>query len=165
MKKIITSIIIFFIFISSPKALDLTISNNQNDYQTNTYTYELNIYNATGAYEYNYNNKTAYLMFDAAGNTTFTLQSNETIIIKNIPESSYQIKQSLHNNYITYINNKQTNIYNSNTKTNNQITFVNKVKQSKNPNTSTLPIALLILTIITTFTLIFLKRTKIKRYI
>ena len=165
MKKIITSIIIFFIFISSPKALDLTISNNQNDYQTSTYTYELNIYNATGAYEYNYNNKTAYLIFDAAGNTTFTLQSNETIIIKNIPESSYQIKQSLHNNYITYINNKQTNIYNSNTKTNNQITFVNKVKQSKNPNTSTLPIALLILTIITTFTLIFLKRTKIKRYI
>lgn len=165
MKKIITSIIIFFIFISSPKALDLTISNNQNDYQTNTYTYELNIYNATGAYEYNYNNKTAYLIFDAAGNTTFTLQSNETIIIKNIPESSYQIKQSLHNNYNTYINNKQTNIYNSNTKTNNKITFVNKVKQSKNPNTSTLPIALLILTIITTFTLIFLKRTKIKRYI
>lgn len=165
MKKIITSIIIFFIFISSPKALDLTISNNQNDCQTNTYTYELNIYNATGAYEYNYNNKTAYLIFDAAGNTTFTLQSNETIIIKNIPESSYQIKQSLHSNYNTYINNKQTNIYNSNTKTNNQITFVNKVKQSKNPNTSTLPIALLILTIITTFTLIFLKRTKIKRYI
>ena len=93
MKKIITSIIIFFIFISSPKALDLTISNNQNDNQTNTYTYELNIYNATGAYEYNYNNKTAYLIFDAAGNTTFTLQSNETIIIKNIPESSYHIKQ------------------------------------------------------------------------
>lgn len=165
MKKLITFIIIFFIFKSSPKALDLTITNNQNDYKTNTYTYELNIYNATGAYEYNYNNKDSYLIFDAAGNTTFTLKSNETIIIKNVPESSYQIKQILNNNYNTYINNKQTNIFNSNTKTNNKITFVNKVKQSQNPNTSTLPIALLILTIITIITLIHLKHIKIKRYI
>lgn len=165
MKRIITFIIIFFIFISSPKALDLTITNSQNDYTANTYTYELNIYNATGVYEYNYNNKISYLIFDAAGNTTFTLKNNETIIIKNIPESSYQIKQILNNNYNTYINNKQTNIYNSNTKTNNKITFVNKTKNTQNPNTQTFPVLLLILITLTLITLVLLKRIKIKRYI
>ena len=164
MKKLITLITIFFIFISSPKAIDLTIINSQNDYNNNTYTYELNVYDATGAYEYIYNNKTSHLIFDAAGNTTFTLHNNESLTIKNLPASSYQIKQLLHNNYNTYINNKQTNIYNSNTKTNNKITFINKTKQSQNPNTSTIPLITLQIALLTIVIIIILKKIKIKRY-
>lgn len=165
MKKLITFIFLFFILMTSPKAYDLTIINIQNNNTTNTYTYELNIFNASGAYQYTYQNTNSYLVFDATGNTKFTLQQNETITIKNLPESSYQIKQTLNNNYNTYINNIQTNIYNSNTKTNNQVTFTNKTKQSQNPNTNTLPTILISLTTVTIITLFFLKRIKIKRYI
>ena len=68
MKKIIFTITIFFIFILSPKAYDLKITNNQNNKTKTTYSYELNVYKASGAYKYKYNNKESYMVFDAAGN-------------------------------------------------------------------------------------------------
>lgn len=164
MKKLITFIFLFFIFMASPKAYDLTIINNQNDNILNTYTYELNVFKATGAYQYTYNNTNSYLIFDATGNTTFTLKNNESITLKNLPESSYQIKQILIPNYNTYINNKQNNIFSSNTKTNNTVTFINKTTTSPNPNTATLPFILIGITIITITLLYYLKHLKVKRY-
>ena len=76
MKKIIFTIITLFVFTSSVNAYDLTISNLQDDSASNTYTYKLNVYKATGAYQYIYNNNESYIVFDATGNTTFTLQNN-----------------------------------------------------------------------------------------
>ena len=121
MKKIIFTIITLFVFTSSVNAYDLTISNLQDDSASNTYTYKLNVYKATGAYQYIYNNNESYIVFDATGNTTFTLQNNEMIIIKNLPESLFQIEQIPNNKYITYTNDKKINTLSSNTKETTEI--------------------------------------------
>lgn len=164
MKKLMFTIISLFIFISSVKAYDLTIINKQDDQISNTYTYKLNVYNATGAYQYTYNNNDSYLVFDASGNTTFTLQNNETITIKNLPESLFQIEQIKNDNYITYTNNKKTNTLNSNTKEINEITFDNKTKNASNPNTGTKETIIIITITIILLLITILKTKKIKRY-
>lgn len=164
MKKLIYTIIIFFIFISTPKAIDLTIINIQDDNTSNTYTYKLNVYNASGAYQYTYQNKDSYLVFDGAGNTTFTLNQNETITIKNLPESTYQIEQNINNNYITFTNDSKTNLLNSSTNIINAITFNNKTKKAQNPNTGAKETIILIIIFTIIIILSFLKTKKIKRY-
>lgn len=164
MKKLIYTIIIFFIFISTPKAIDLTIINIQDDNTSNTYTYKLNVYNASGAYQYTYQNKDSYLVFDGAGNTTFTLNQNETITIKNLPESTYQIEQNINNNYITFTNDSKTNLLNSSTNIINTITFNNKTKKAPNPNTGAKETIILIIIFTIIIILSFLKTKKIKRY-
>lgn len=164
MKKLLFSITLLCLFISSVKAYDLTIINKQDDTTQNTYTYKLNIYNATGAYQYTYNNKDSYLVFDATGNTTFTLNNNETIIIKNLPESLFQIEQISNNNYITYTNDKKTNTLNSNTKDTIEIIFNNKTKNASNPNTGTKETIILIVITVLILFLTIIKTKKIKRY-
>lgn len=163
MKKTIFTLILFFMFIISPKAYELTISNSQNDNIKNTYTYNLNVYKASGAYKYKYNNDESYLVFDATGNATFTLKNNESITITNLPDSKYQIEQNTNNNYETYINNKKTVLYNGDIKNNNKITFINKTKKTTNPNTGTKEIIISI-TIILFIMLIILKNIKTRKY-
>ena len=164
MKKIIFTIMTLFVFTSSVNAYDLTISNLQDDSASNTYTYKLNVYKATGAYQYIYNNNESYIVFDATGNTTFTLQNNEMIIIKNLPESLFQIEQIPNNKYITYTNDKKINTLSSNTKETTEITFNNKTKSASNPNTGTKETIILITVTITISFLLYLKNKKIKRY-
>lgn len=164
MKKIIFAITLIFVFTSSVNAYDLTISNIQDDEIPNTYTYKLNVYKASGAYQYSYNNSDSYMVFDATGNTTFTLKNNESIIIKNLPESLFQIEQIPNNKYITYTNDKKINTLNSNTKETSQITFSNKTKNASNPNTGTKETIILITITTILVLLIYLKNKKVKRY-
>lgn len=164
MKKIIFIFTLFFIITTSVKAADLTIINIQEDNTENTYTYKLNIYNATGAYQYNYENKESYIVFDAAGSTTFTLKNNEKITIKNLPDSSYKIEQEENNNYETYINDKKTFLFYGNTKENNEINFHNKNKNITNPNTTDRKTNILIISCILIIFILILKTKKIKKY-
>lgn len=164
MKKLIFTIVTLFLFMSSVNAYDLTIINKQDDQISNIYTYKLNIYDATGAYQYIYNDNESYLVFDASGNATFTLQNNETITIKNLPESLFQVEQIKKDNYITYTNNRKTNTLNSNTKEINEITFDNKTKNASNPNTGTKETIILITITIILLLITILKNKKIKRY-
>jgi len=86
------------------------------------------------------------------------------IIIKNLPESLFQIEQIPNNKYITYTNDKKINTLSSNTKETTEITFNNKTKSASNPNTGTKETITLITVTITISFLLYLKNKKIKRY-
>ena len=81
-------------YVSIEEETKFTINNYQNDDIEKEYTYELTIDGASGAYEYSIGDKTSYLVFAANGLATFTLKSNETMIISGIPkDKSYTLTQ------------------------------------------------------------------------
>lgn len=99
------------IFDSAAMKSPIIIRNLQNDDDKITYTYNLKIDGVYGAHKYQKNNKTGYIVFSANGETTFELDSNETLTIFDIPnEVEYTIEQVTKNSqkYITKINDVET---------------------------------------------------------
>lgn len=90
----------------------LEIRNYQNDNTSLEYKYKLKIEGVSGAYKYKYKGKENYLVFTANGEAEIVLESNESIIIYDIPDnSSYEIEQvtDVSNKYVTKIDNKENN--------------------------------------------------------
>jgi hypothetical protein len=90
----------------------LEIRNYQNDNTSLEYKYKLKIEGISGAYKYKYKDKENYLVFTANGEAEIVLESNESIIIYDIPDnSSYEIEQTtdVSNKYVTKIDNKENN--------------------------------------------------------
>lgn len=90
----------------------LEIRNYQNDNTSLEYKYKVKIEGISGAYKYKYKDKENYLVFTANGEAEIVLESNESIIIYDIPDnSSYEIEQitDVSNKYVTKIDNKENN--------------------------------------------------------
>ena len=95
--------------VEEEKFYPLEIKNYQNDTKKLEYSYRIKIDGISGAYKYRYKTKESYLVFTANGESTFTLESNESIIIYDLPERvQYEIEQitDVSKTYTTKINNE-----------------------------------------------------------
>ena len=155
--------------ISSP----LVIRNYQNDERKLTYSYKIKVVNAVGAYRYEYNDTESYLVFNAIGESQFTIKSNETITIYDLPkEAEYEIIQTtdVSEKYQTKINNEETTTASGVLSLENNIDFYNetikKVEEpvKENPTTADISTLGLICFITAAFTFICLKKIKVKRF-
>ncbi len=84
---------------------NLTLSNKQSDKKKNTYTYTIKIDKMSGAHKYiKADGTSSYQVFSANGETTLTLNSNETVKFTDVPvNASYTITQEEVDGYKTYI--------------------------------------------------------------
>lgn len=155
--------------ISSP----LIVKNYQNDENKTTYSYRIKIENAVGAYRYEYNEKESYLVFNAIGESQFTLRSNELITIYDLPKNAeYEIEQvtDVSEKYVTKINNETKKIATGILTLENNIEFYNETIKvetepvKKNPVTSDVYTLGIVCFLITTIIFIALKKIKIKRF-
>lgn len=98
-------------YLSIEEETKFTINNYQNDDNVIEYTYELTVDGVSGAYEYSKGDKTNYLVFTANGYATFTLKSNESIVINDLPkDKSYTLVQkNQYDNYTITINDEIKN--------------------------------------------------------
>ena len=104
----------------------LTITNIQNDNNTQEYTYKLKINEVRGAYRYTKNGEENYMLFAANGEASITLKSNESVTIYDLPnDTNYVITQQLNNKYKTYINSVEMNVIEGVITIENNITFNN----------------------------------------
>lgn len=88
----------------------LEIRNYQNDNNKLEYTYKIKIEGISGAYKYKYKDQENYMVFTANGEAQIILDSNESIIIYDIPDNSkYEIEQvtDVSATYTTKINNEE----------------------------------------------------------
>lgn len=124
----------------------LEIKNYQNDNKKIKYTYKIKINNISGAYKYKYKDKESYMVFTANGESQFTLDSNESIIIYDLPENAeYEVEQltNVSENYTTTIDEEYktntTGIITANKKVEfDNETIIKEIKpeqQEKNPYT------------------------------
>lgn len=93
--------------VEEEKFYPLEIKNYQNDTKKLEYSYKIKIDGISGAYKYRYKSKESYLVFTANGEATFKLESNESIIIFDLPEHiEYEIEQltNVSDTYTTKIN-------------------------------------------------------------
>lgn len=84
----------------------LEIKNYQNDNKVISYNYKIKVEGISGAYKYKYKDCESYMVFTANGESQFTLESNESIIIYDLPENAkYEIDQltDVSNEYTTKI--------------------------------------------------------------
>lgn len=93
--------------VEEEKFYPLEIKNFQNDTKKIEYSYKIKIDGISGAYKYRYKSKESYLVFTANGEATFKLESNESIIIFDLPEHiEYEVEQltNVSDTYTTKIN-------------------------------------------------------------
>ena len=128
------------IYKSSAILAPLTLKNYQNDNEIIVYTYNIKINEIQGAYRYTLydsNNspiKESYLVFAANGEGTIKLNSNESIIIYNLPtDVNYKIEQyaTLGDKYTTKVANTVTSSYEGVISLDNNVYFVNETTNSK----------------------------------
>ena len=146
---------------------NIEIINNQNDDEKTKYTYNVIIRDVTGATRYSVDGVESYTVFSSNGEATFTINSNQKLIIYDIPYNTYySIEQATNNKYVTSVGNKNQNIIEGVTAQANIITFYNTNKVvSANPNTadySIIYIATAVLSLIAFIVLI--KTVKVKRF-
>lgn len=124
----------------------LEIRNYQNDNKVIEYTYKIKIKYISGAYKYKYKDKESYMVFTANGESQFILESNESIIIYDLPENvEYEIEQitNVSNKYTTKIDKEYKTKINGTITTNEVVAFDNETikletkpeHQEKNPYT------------------------------
>ena len=124
----------------------LEIRNYQNDNKVIEYTYKIKIKDISGAYKYKYKDKESYMVFTANGESQFILDSNESIIIYDLPENAeYEIEQTTNvsDNYTTKVDKEYKTIIKGNVTASSQVAFDNETKkpetkpehQEKNPYT------------------------------
>lgn len=107
----------------------LEIKNYQNDNKTIKYSYKIKINNISGAYKYRYKDKEGYLVFTANGESEFQLESNESIIIYDLPEHlEYEVEQltDVKDKYTTKVNKVSTNKATGNITATSEIAFDNE---------------------------------------
>lgn len=153
----------------------LEIRNYQNDNKVIEYTYKIKIKDISGAYKYKYKDKESYMVFTANGESQFVLDSNESIIIYDLPENvEYEIEQTTNvsDNYTTKVDKEYKTIIKGNVTASSQVAFDNETKkpetkpehQEKNPYTKD---SYYFIVIIASFALILGmigKNYKIKRF-
>lgn len=153
----------------------LEIRNYQNDNKVIEYTYKIKIKDISGAYKYKYKDKESYMVFTANGESQFVLDSNESIIIYDLPENvEYEIEQTTNvsGNYTTKVDKEYKTITKGNVTASSQVAFDNETKkpetkpehQEKNPYTKD---SYYFIVIIASFALILGmigKNYKIKRF-
>ena len=153
----------------------LEIRNYQNDNKVIEYTYKIKIKDISGAYKYKYKDKESYMVFTANGESQFVLDSNESIIIYDLPENvEYEIEQTTNvsDNYTTKVDKEYKTITKGNVTASSQVAFDNETKkpetkpehQEKNPYTKD---SYYFIVIIASFALILGmigKNYKIKRF-
>ena len=108
----------------------ITIKNEQNTDKNIVYKYNIEIPEISGAYRYKYNNKEGYIVFTADGKTNFELNSNESIVIYDVPvDTEYTITQETTNEeYVTKVGQSETTTYKAKTTNDNNVTFNNSTK-------------------------------------
>lgn len=110
----------------------LEIRNYQNDNKLIEYTYKIKIKDISGAYKYKYKDKESYMVFTANGESQFILESNESIIIYDLPENvEYEIEQTTNvsDNYTTKIDKEYKTTTKGNVTANAQVAFDNETKK------------------------------------
>ena len=127
-------------YITDNTKVSLTITNKQNTSEVVEYSYTLQVNETSGAHPYKIGNTDGYLVFDAKGLAKFTLKSNESITIENLPfDVAYNIEQSSNSNFVTYINNVEKNSYSAKTDINNSIIIRNETTSSNPVPTPVIP--------------------------
>lgn len=115
----------------------LEIRNYQNDNKVIEYTYKIKIKDISGAYKYKYKDKESYMVFTANGEAQFILESNESIIIYDLPENAeYEIEQTTNvsNTYTTKIDKEYKIKTTGNVTANKQVAFDNEtIKEETKP--------------------------------
>ncbi len=155
----------------------LIIKNFQNDDKNFLYTYKIKVDDASGAYKYTKNNTEGYIVFSANGEAQFILNSNESLIIHELPnESAYTIEQTSTNSkdYMTTINDETSTIAKGNISLDNTVTFENKttikeveenpIEDKKNPVTADNIIKFIVLLLSLLVFTILLSKIKIRRF-
>lgn len=131
------------IYKSSAILAPLTLKNYQNDDEIIVYTYNIKIDEIQGAYRYTLydsgNNpvKESYLVFAANGEASIKLNSNESIIIYNLPtDVNYKIEQyaTLGDRYTTKVANNITSSYEGVISLDNNVYFVNETTKKQSVN-------------------------------
>ena len=173
---------------ANPNTTNITIYNKQNNDEIANYTYTIKLSEVSGAILTIKNDEREYLVFDANGNATFNLLSNESITFVDVPLNIiYTISQDSKDGYKTYVGGNETNTITGTTNSNsNEINFNNNVtkveeqtKQEvktttakdpfeenkvKNPTTSDKGIIAMIICLVALFTIVLLKGMKLDRY-
>lgn len=145
----------------------IEIINYQNDQQKEKYTYNITIRDVTGATRYSVDGVESYAVFSSNGEATITINSNQKIIIYDIPYNTYySIEQASNSKYVTSVDNKNQNIIEGVTAQNNIVTFNNTNKVvSANPSTADYSIMYIVSAILSLIALIVLIKTvKVKRF-
>ena len=119
----------------------ITIKNEQNTDKNIVYKYNIEIPEISGAYRYKYNNKEGYIVFTADGKTNFELNSNESIVIYDVPvDTEYTITQETTNEeYVTKVGQSETTTYKAKTTNDNNVTFNNSTKVEEQKPTKEQP--------------------------
>ena len=167
----------------------ITIKNEQNTDKNIVYKYNIEIPEISGAYRYKYNNKEGYIVFTADGKTNFELNSNESIVIYDVPvDTEYTITQETTNEeYVTKVGQSETTTYKAKTTNDNNVTFNNstKVEEQKPtqeqpnqeqpkkdnkankkdiPNTGETEIRMAVLLLLAFLTIYCIRKIKVKRF-
>ncbi len=131
------------IYRSSAILAPLTLRNYQNDDKNIVYTYEIKINEVQGAYYYiqydkdNNQVKDGYLIFAANGEVTVKLNSNEKIVIENLPtDVNFRIEQyaTLGDKYTTKVGNKEVAYDEGTMRLDNNISFSNETVRKETVN-------------------------------
>lgn len=119
--------------------VSFTLTNKQSDNKNLEYTYEIKIDNLMGTQKYTKaDGKTYYQVFTANGETTLTLNSNESITFTEIPiNSNYTITQTTVDKYKTYIGEDEKNTISGVVTKDSTLTFNNVLSTSSTPLTPT----------------------------
>ncbi len=116
----------------------LEIKNYQNDNKVISYTYKIKINGISGAYKYKYKDKESYMVFTANGESEFILDSNESIIIYDLPDNAeYEIEQltNVSDTYTTKVDKELVTKIVGNVTANAEVAFDNEtIKQEVKPN-------------------------------
>lgn len=153
----------------------LEIRNYQNDNKVIEYTYKIKIKDISGAYKYKYKDKESYMVFTANGESQFVLDSNESIIIYDLPENvEYEIEQTTNvsDNYTTKVDKEYKTIIKGNVTASSQVAFDNETKkpktkpehQEKNPYTKDSYYFIVIIALFALILGMIGKNYKIKRF-
>lgn len=144
----------------------ILIQNIQKEGPSLSYTYTIRIEKVTGVVLATYQNETISLNFDEHGIATFSLQSNEKIVLQDIPiDVVYSVSQEENTSVSSQIEQTDTSFYQGITKAENTVTFQNTMIQTvANPYTVDVSFICFLLCICSFLLLFFLKHLKIKKY-
>ena len=145
---------------------DVVIKNIQDDTREFNYTYVINIEDLVGAVKYSINGNMEYTVFNAKGEASIIMTSNDTLVLYDIPiDRSISVVQTTNENYKVYIDGNNTNKFSGVTGSINDIEFNNNSNSNvKNPNTIDRVFNYVILAISLLILIISLSQVKVKKF-
>lgn len=152
----------------------LEIRNYQNDNNSFEYTYKLKIKGISGTYKYKYKDRENYMVFTANGEAKIVLDSNESIIIYDIPDNyEYEIEQitDVSDKYTTKIDNEENNKVTGTITSNSMVAFDNETRKEvvapekeENPYTVDKHYLIILMSTLALMLIILARAVKIKRF-